>query len=472
MKKRIVNYPESRQLFEPIPKLKLYSHLSGDELITLDSDKLPFMTWPDGKPCFLANAYMVRVRELPGRGGNGPSREGEKGGTLGEYAAQISSLIRFCYYNKLNFIDISDDDFCEFIDGLRTEYDPRKPHKRKKGERRITTIGRKCLRFLAYVGEVYGIHNHVGIGGTISIEMVDSIYYRNGKAFKRASVHHRSFRTPEAKKSRKPIGEATIQKLRDTIDDISISEFLCTRRQLMISLFSETGGRRGEVHEITVAQILNAAKVKAPFVRLKTLKHGGNGEVRDISLSSPLLRDLLNYIHGERYSLMKRFKGSPDHGFLFVTERGGRHMTRGSITTEFSKIRRAAGIEEQACAHLFRHTFCTDEVAKLIAETKALSPDSFRQTLMTNKMIAERALSRSGHATLESLLTYVDDAYKEKSKFEKVVHNVETAKMYENYQKRMKRLLEALKSGKISTDEYIERTETLMADRDRDLMIA
>lgn len=316
------------------------------------------------------------------------------------------------------------------------------------------------------------MHNFVGIGGTISIEMVDSIFYRNGKAFKRSSVHHRSFRTASAKKTRKPIGEATIAKLRDAIDEMSTSEFLCNRRHLMISLFEELGARRGEIQPITVAQVLAASKVKKPIVPITTLKRGGTGLTRELQLSPPLIEDILRYIRGDRREIMKRFKDTPDHGFLFVTERGGRPLGIDTLTTEFSLIRRAAGIEEQACAHLFRHAFCTNIVANLIAETQALSPESFRQTLMTNKMLAERAMSMSGHATLESLLDYVDAAFRGKSKFEQVIHNVEIARCYETYERRRKRLLQDFKTGKISKAKYIEREEALTAAMDRDLKTA
>lgn len=470
MTKCIVDYPESFQLFTPIPNLRLYDYLSQDKLHTLDGNNMPFMAWPDGSPCLQANAYMIKVRMQPGRGGNGPSRLGTKGGTFGEYAGQISHLIRFCYYNKLSFIALSDDDFCNFIDGLRKETKPNKSSQLKRTERTITSIGRRCLSFIAYVGEMNRMHNFVGVGGTISIEMVDSIFYRNGKAFKRSSVHHRSFRTASAKKTRRPIGETTIAKLRDAIDEISTSEFLCNRRHMMISLFEELGARRAEIQAITVDQIIAATKVKKPIITIKTLKRGGMGMTRELELSPPMIDELMNHIRGDRRTIMRRFKDVPDHGFLFVTERGGRPLGIDTFTTEFSVIRQASGIEEQACGHLFRHAFCTNVVAKLIAETQALNPDSFRQTLMTNKMLAERAMSMSGHATLESLLDYVDSAFRVKSKYEQVIHNVEIAMTYENYEKRRKRLREDFKKGKINKEQFIERDELLSSAMDRDLM--
>ncbi|WP_027921754.1 site-specific integrase [Pseudomonas sp. URMO17WK12:I12] len=472
MIKRRVKFPEAAQLFTLIPKLRLYDYVSLDKLHTLDGGNMPFMVWPDGMPCLQANAYMIKTRMQPGRSGNGPSRLGTKGGTFGEYAGQISHLIRFCYYNNLSFIALSDDDFCEFIDGLRIEKKPNNPKSPKRSERTIIGIGRRCLNFLAHVGEMSGVHNFVGIGGTISIYMVDSVFYRNGKAFKRSSVHHRSFRTPEARKTRRPIEEATIEKLRNAIDEISTSEFLSNRRHLMISLFEELGARRGEIQPITVAEVLAAAKVKKPTIPITTLKRGGMGLTRALELSPPMIEELLNYIRGDRFTIMKRFKDVPDHGFLFVTERGGRPLGIDTFTTEFSLIRRAAGVEEQACAHLFRHAFCTNIVAQLIAETQALSPDSFRQTLMTNKMLAERAMIKSGHATLESLLDYVDTAFKVKSKYEQVIHNVEVARTYETYEKRRKRLLDDFEKEKISKEIYIEREKSLTASMERVLMVA
>lgn len=472
MAKRIVNYPESSQLFTPIPELWLYDYLVQDTLQTLNGNMIPFMSWPDGSPCLQANAYMIKLRMHSGRGGNGPSRIGTKGGTFGQYAGQLSHIIRFCYYNRLNFIAISDDDFCHFIDGLRKETEKKHPAKLRRNERTIIDIGRRCLSFLAHVGEMNGVHNFVGIGGTISVEMVDSMVSRNGKAYKRSSVHHRSFRTPSAKKTRRPIAEATIEKLRDAIDEMSTSDFLCRRRHLMISLFEEMGARRAEVQTIKVSQIIAASKTKIPIISVQTLKKGGTGITRDLQLSPVLIDELMDYIRDDRRTIMKRFKENPDHGFLFVTERGGRPLGIDTITTEFSNVRRAACIEEPACAHLFRHAFCTHVVAQLIAETEALSPDSFRQTLMTNKMLAERAMAKTGHATLESLLDYVDAAFRKKSKYEQIIRNVDIARTYESYEKRRKRLLEEFKKGKLTKEHYIEREEALSSAMDRALVAA
>ena len=467
MKKRIVSYP-CDQLFTTIPKLTLYDYVSGDKINTIVGDNMPFTMWPDGTPCLQANAWIIRMRSESGRGGEGPSRIGSKGGSFGDYAGKISHLIRFCYYNKLDFISLSDDDFYEFIDGLRLEKKVRAPSEQKRSERTITSIGRRCLKFLHYIGEIHGVKNFVGTNGTIAIEMIESIGYRNGVAFKRYSVHHRSFRKANAKERRKPIAEATIDALRTAVNEMPTSNFLCTRRQMMINMFSELGARRREIKRITVEDVVAAACMEKPKLILSTLKRGGN-TTRELTISAPLVDEMMDYIRVDRRRIIKKTHPRSDHGFLFINERGGGPLKTDSFTAEFSKIRIAAGIEKQVCAHLFRHAFCTNVVAQLIAETEAVSPDSFRMTFMTNKELAEQAMTRTGHSTLEGLLGYVDAAYRQKSKFSAVVRNIELAKTYEGYQRRRKKLRADFEANRISKSQFFELEDALDAQMEKEL---
>lgn len=469
MKNRTINYPSSSQLFSMVPNLRLYDYISLDNINTLDGSNMPFLIWPDGTPCLLANSYMITLRMQPGRFGGGFSRHGSKGGSFGDYAGKISHLIRYCFYNKKNFVSLTDDDFYDFIDRLRQETKLNKPLQLKRSERTITSIGRRCLSFLSHVGEINLIHNFVGINGTISIEIIESTGYRNGKAFKHSSAHHRSFRNANAKKRRRPIAEATILKMRDAIDGMSTSDFLCSRRHLMISLFEETGARRGEIKSITVAQVLNAAAMVKPKILLTTLKRE-EGHTRELAISPALISDLLNHIRTDRRLLFKKIGITFDHGFLFVSERGGQPLQTDTFTVEFSLIRRYAKLEVQACAHLFRHLFCTNIVSRLISETQSLSPDSFRLTLLTNKTLAAEAMKQTGHTTLESLLGYVDTAFRQKSRFEQIVRNVEAAKSYETYERRRKHLLHQLKTTKISMKKYIQEEEALTAAMEKELL--
>jgi len=468
--KRISKYPENGQLFVTIPKMALYDRISKGTIIRKSGDNMPFMKWPLGRPCLPANLYLLHIRENSGRKGQGPSRLGTKGGTFGEYASQISHLIRFCFYNNLDFIEMSDDDFYEFMEGLREEKRPGSSGKCKRTERTLTALGRRCLHFLAFVGDLHDRKNFVGVDGTIPIQLIESTYYLNGKPVKRTSVHHRSFRPVSARKTRSPITEDSIDRMRKAVDDMSTSEFLSERRQLMISLFEETGARRGEIRPVKVSEVLAAAAMDVPKLLVTTLKKGEH-MTREIPVSFALISELLIYIRGTRRSLVKA-RLRHDHGYLFVAERGAHALVTDTLTTEFSRIRTYAGIEAQACAHMFRHAFCTHMVASLIAELQSESPDSFRQTILTNKLVAEHAMSLTGHAILESVLDYVDDAFRHKSKFAKVIGNVYAQAAYENYDRRRKRLIQRHKDKQITDEQLYSQDEELRVARDKELEVS
>jgi hypothetical protein len=184
-----------------------------------------------------------------------------------------------------------------------------------------------------------------------------------------------------------------------------------------------------------------------------------------------LIEQLLKHIRLHRRGIVKS-RLRQDHGCLFVSERGGHALAADTLTTEFSNIRNFAGIEEQACAHMFRHAFCTHIVSSLISELQAESPASFRQTMLTNKMIAERAMTLTGHATLESLLGYVDDAFRHKSKFSKVINNVHSQQAYEMYEKRRKLMIHQHKLKVITDEQFYEQDEALTSAMYKELEIA
>ncbi|MNG28740.1 hypothetical protein D3C84_1140430 [compost metagenome] len=71
---------------------------------------------------------------------------------------------------------------------------------------------------------------------------------------------------------------------------------------------------------------------------------------------------------------------------------------------------------------------------------------------------------------MESLLSYVDTAFRQKSKFEQIVRNVEAAKIYEIYERRRKHLLHQLKTTKISMKKYIEEEEALSVAMEKELL--
>jgi len=69
----------------------------NNSVVTSLADYFPTLSWPDGRWCFEANVFMLELYY------KGLSRK-NKGGTLLTYAANISPIIRYCYYNKRGWV--------------------------------------------------------------------------------------------------------------------------------------------------------------------------------------------------------------------------------------------------------------------------------------------------------------------------------------------------------------------------------
>ena len=129
-----------------------YSHISG-ELKSKSIKDIPFIRWPDRLPCIEANLFMLSQfnKSLSRR---------VKGGTLRTYAFNLSHLLRFCFDNKINIIDLTDGRFTLFIRGLQAE-------KTAKGERvrtndQVIKIGRTSIDFLKFISSFHSIDDFIG----------------------------------------------------------------------------------------------------------------------------------------------------------------------------------------------------------------------------------------------------------------------------------------------------------------------
>lgn len=57
-----------------------------------------------------------------------------------------------------------------------------------------------------------------------------------------------------------------------------------------------------------------------------------------------------------------------NEGYLLINENTGKAILPITISNEVNKIRKAAGIEENVCAHMFRHGFITNLFIQLIKQ--------------------------------------------------------------------------------------------------------
>jgi len=457
-----------KQLYHPLSPLMLYSHIAKSRLIMKDSSGLSFMTWPDGSPCLLANLYMLSLRERPGRGGNGLSRKGSRGGSIGTYASKISPIIRYCFEKKLDFIKLNDDFFSDLINTLRSEKSSANPAIPQRSETSLLAIGRTTLDFLKFVGDFHGDEKFVSPHG--SIKAVYKTYTAKGttgRTIKQNYLHHHTF--PKGGRrihQRNPITANNVKKLRDAVNTINSSRHLQLRRNLMITLLEHTGARRMEISNITTVDILSALNTSPPMLKLETLKQGTVSE-RLIPITKIVLNEAKKYMDFARTKSIRRLKSAPHH-FLFVQEQTGKRLSEHSITNEISILRKHAKIQEQVCPHMFRHAFITNLFTLLIKQHKIQNTDQFRNALLSSKQFIAEVMMWTGHKNPASVERYIHIAFARLDGLEKIVSISHMVRIERIYEQAEYDLLEKLKSG-LSVLEYSSELNMLKKLKNEDL---
>jgi len=461
---------QKRKLFKSLDPLVLYGHYAIDKLVTKDGSGLPFINWPDGSPCSVANLYMLSLLNRPGRNGTqGLSRRGDGGGTIGDYASKISPLIRYAFRTDTNFIDFNDGHFTEFIREMRTEGSPENPNARARTETTLLEIGRACIDFLQFVGRLYGDLNFVAEGGTIRVEEKQLINTgRNGQAVKKTYLHHHSLpHTGRRKHNRSPITEADIQKLRNAVNIIGSTRNVQLRRNLMLSLYEHTGARRGEIGELRVEDIKNALRLKKPMLRMITLKNRVSEE-RYIPISRAVLTEANKYIQMARAKSLRKY-GGKDHGFLFVQELTGKPLHYETFSKEIAMLREHAGIEHQVCGHMFRHAFITNLFVLLIKRHRFKNQDDFRNAFLNTAQFMTDVMMWTGHRSAASVERYINLAFARLDGYEETSSSVHIIRVNRTYDRAEEALLEQLQNG-LDTAEYVMRLEELKRQRKADLL--
>ena len=466
---------DSSQLFHPVSNLTLFGHYGLGKITTKDGSNMPHIVWPDGKPCNLANLYMLSLRERPGRGGRqGLSRRGSKGGTMGDYAAKLSQLIRFCYANQWDFIQLTDDKFTIFINFLRSERSNHNPEVRKKTETTITMVGRICLDFLSYVGNFYDEPNFVSEQGTIRASQKSMTVHTRGsqRNINRSYWHHHSFSGGERIKKRNPIPAENIEKLRDAIDKAGGSRFLQSRRHCVLSILEQVGPRRGEVVELRVSEIMKASRMEHPMLKIPNLKQGDDS-YRSVPVTQMFLSQLKKHIRLYRNKIIKSKLGkSNDHDYFLVSETTGKPIAADLITTEISTLRSIAHIEEQACAHNFRHSFVTNLFVLLIERYEFENTDDFRKYLLNSEKFRVEVMQWTGHNDPSSLDHYIDFAFAKVANYARTVSSVHLIRAQGIFDKMLLELLQKLEAGKISVEQYSVELKELIGLRNADFETA
>lgn len=416
----------------------------SSRLVTKPANDLPMLRWPNGRWCSDANRYL---RELFDRN---LSRR-NAGGSIAVAARQITQLMRFCFSEGLDFLDLNDNKFSMFIGKLLIEKSRLHPDRKARKASTVVDIGRTCLNLLESVARHHCDEGLIGPSGRIvaekkSFESAPRSGRQRGKTI--TYWDHSSLPERDAETKRFPIETNAVEKIRDAIASLPSSSHDRMRRHVMLRFFEITGARRGEVALIQVSDVRKAGMMEHPMLKVPTLKKGGNAERhRQLPVSRADILFLLQYCNIHRSSIIRRKLKGQDTGFVLVSGRTGRALKPGSISQEMGDLAKAAGILESACAHMFRHRFITKLLVALIERYNAQNKDEFRRMLLEVESLKREVLEWTDQASTEALDRYVNLAYDEIGNLKAVKSAVFTRMKVESFIGILQVELDELKKG-------------------------
>ena len=401
--------------------------------------KFPFFTYSNGMPCLPLNSYIQSEQIVK------LSEE-----TLFKIAYSLTHILRFCESNKIKLSNFIENDLLAFSQSLQEE---------DRENRTTVFILSNTLSFFNYLGNKFlDIDNYC-------IDVLHCFYKKTltkgNKEVK--SLSHICFPTKEPTKRRSPVSLGNIEKMYESVGETSNSNFVQKRNRVILKLLEITGARVGEIALLTVEDIQNIFSQENSSLKMRTLKRrGGLIDYRYVPVNKADFNEVLTYIKIYRSKIIKNTIGKAnDEGFLLVNENTGKAILSITITNEINKIRKVAGIEENVCAHMFRHRFITNLFIQLIKQYDIQNKDQFRNSLMDLENLKVYIQQVTGHKNVNSLDNYIDIAKSELTNMDKVVNNLLEVIDIESIEKEKQRLLTMLKNKEITTAEYIKQIEKL-----------
>jgi len=463
-----------KKLHSLLGEFTFFSHYSVDRFSTKEATNMSFLCWPNGSPCLIGNLYLQTLLNNRGRTRNGLSRRGTKGGSMAGHAGMVGQLLKRCYRDGIDPINLTDQTFTAYIVEIRLEpakYNPAQP---KKTENSVIATGKVWLDFLVFVGTFYRHPNFVSENGTIRAR--EETYYikvRGGRKVLKSHLWHHSFGKPHRVRRRDPVTSEQVQMLRAANRKDKATDFVKMRRLIMIELFNDLGPRRGELANLKVQDVRDAIALglDSPVLRLDTLKREEDAK-RYVPILMPTLRMLDRFIDGPRRKLMRNFyKGSKDHGYLFVCSRTGKPLSDKNFSNEILKLRKLAGIESQICPHMFRHAMITRLFTQFIARHQLNNADDFRRALLDTETFKAEVAEWTGHLDPDSVENYIHLAFRDLSGYTETLSSTHLTLAMDKYFTLSKDLEQQLEEG-LPVAEYLRLRQELKELYKQDAEIA
>ncbi len=387
-----------------------------NRVIDKDASNIIFTYWPNDVPCIELNTYMITLWS------RGYSLR-NKGGSLRTYAREICHLLKYSYLNGTPFHQLTNDRFSFFIESLKSRD---KYGNRIRDDNTVLGIGRRCLAFLKFLEKYYNMDNFVGEDNCIITATEKVIIIKKGKRkIKNTYWSHESFPEPIPQVKKHPIDIDAVEKIKKAAREVS-DKALSLRKQCLIAMLEQTGGRRSEINDLTVNDIETAMESSSltPKLRLVNLK-SKNKKEKFIPVPRALIDLLWRYKKYYRQAIIddKISKGllKEDHGLFFISHTEGTPITDDTITSEISLLCILAGLHDTAAhGHLFRHGFITQKLVVIILQYEIKDNDEFRKKIIDTESFKAELLEWTGQSSISSLDRYINLAFSELTETKKI----------------------------------------------------
>ena len=391
--------------------------------------KLVLMVWPNGRPCHLANQWLME------KSSSSPGTD-----TPTTYAGQITHILRFCYSRQLDIWDINDlllKDFASYL--TETMKISRHGTDSARSINHVKAIQQRTLNFLLYISrnvpctESRRLIGKEGQGCQITVDFRVNTY--TGKTY----IHHPYFVTEDPKpyhNDKIPMPDEFIQLIQNDIfrrhnlselpdksklkqindpDRFRVTnEYLFERRMFVIRMMKLAGLRPEEL--INIPLELNTATLTDLFILIPTMKREKPAPLRKFYISRHDALAFNRYVKARtrfKEFLEKTETHKSTSNAILLTE-SGTALRKESITKEFARLCTSAGItDSRACLSMFRHRFISREIHILLLEAFEKTPslkehwtEAFRDD------ICHKVARKTGHANAESIWVYFHEEYK------------------------------------------------------------
>lgn len=387
---------------------------------------LPLFRWPDGRPCHLANQWMMYV-----------SSGTQAKDTARVYASEITHLIRYCYLMKIEFFDLDDDHFYKFTRYLK---EIKKKHAVVQGEpignNHIRAIQLRCLHFLIWLSRSFGFIFARCLIGTHDKNPSIVIEFKANKFTGNLDIVHPYLVEKEPYKDDKPvIMEATIRSIQDAIYEMSLRcsggsiaphdifdslepkysprQYLYERRMFTNRMMKLTGLRPEELIEIPLD--LNDNVLSTLHICIPTKKQGVPAPIRKFKVTLRAALDFNRYLTARDLHLQALSAAgiSTTATTAILLTVNGRPLAKQSLTREFARICEKAKLKSiRTCLSMFRHRFITREIHTLLLSRFERNPSlKITWTEGLRDDVCFLVIQKTGHKKIQSLYEYFHEEY-------------------------------------------------------------